>query len=124
MRKTGLGKDPLSWINSTIITDKESEEEKKEEIIAVKKDVVKIPKFQTFEVRLTALLREDQLEFLEKLIRDIHKNREPQYRKERITKNTLIRVFIDAFRNVKFDIKNIPDEETLLERVLEKVIRD
>ncbi|MCM8772879.1 MAG: hypothetical protein NC926_07395 [Candidatus Omnitrophica bacterium] len=124
MRKTGLGKDPLSWINSTIITDKESEEEKKEEIIAVKKDVVKIPKFQTFEVRLTTLLREDQLEFLEKLIRDIHKNREPQYRKERITKNTLIRVFIDAFRNVKFDIKNIPDEETLLERVLEKVIRD
>ncbi len=119
MKKRGLGKDPLSWINSTII---EEEKEEKEEVLEEKSE--KIPKYKTFEVRLTSLLREDQLEFLEKLIREIHKNREPQYRKERITKNTLIRVFIDAFRNVKFDIKNIPDEETLLERVLEKVIKD
>jgi hypothetical protein len=123
MKKRGLGKDPLSWINSTVIEEEKVEEEKgKEDIIEEKKE--NIPKYKTFEVRLTALLREDQLEFLEKLIREIHKNREPQYRKERITKNTLIRVFIDAFKNVKFDIKNIPDEETLLERILEKVIKD
>jgi len=120
MKKRGLGRDPLSWINSTVIEEEKVEEErKKEDIIEGKKE--NIPKYKTFEVRLTSLLREDQLEFLEKLIREIHKNREPQYRKERITKNTLIRVFIDAFQNVKFDIKNIPDEETLLERVLEKV---
>ena len=120
MKKRGLGKDPLSWINSTVIEEEKVEEEKgKEDIIEEKKE--NIPKYKTFEVRLTSLLREDQLEFLEKLIREIHKNREPQYRKERITKNTLIRVFIDAFKNVKFNIKNIPDEETLLERVLEKV---
>jgi len=123
MKKRGLGKDPLSWINSTVIEEEKVEEEKgKEDIIEEKKE--KIPKYKTFEVRLTSLLREDQLEFLEKLIREIHKNREPQYRKERITKNTLIRVFIDAFKNVKFDIKNIPDEETLLERILEKVVKD
>jgi hypothetical protein len=123
MKKRGLGKDPLSWINSTVIEEEKVEEEKgKEDIIEEKKE--NIPKYKTFEVRLTSLLREDQLEFLEKLIREIHKNREPQYRKERITKNTLIRVFIDAFKNVKFDIKNIPDEETLLERILEKVIKD
>jgi len=123
MKKGGLGKDPLSWISSTLETEEKKEKidrEIKEEEVEEKR----IPKYKTFEVRLTSLLREDQLEFLEKLIRDIHKNREPQYRKERITKNTLIRVFIDAFRNVKFDLKNIPDEETLLERVLEKVIRD
>jgi hypothetical protein len=123
MKKRGLGKDPLSWINSTVIEEEKVEEEKgKEDIIEEKKE--NIPKYKTFEVRLTSLLREDQLEFLEKLIREIHKNREPQYRKERITKNTLIRVFIDAFKNVKFDIKNIPDEETLLERILEKVVKD
>jgi hypothetical protein len=120
MKKRGLGRDPLSWINSTVIEEEKVEEERrKEDIIEEKRE--NIPKYKTFEVRLTSLLREDQLEFLEKLIREIHKNREPQYRKERITKNTLIRVFIDAFKNVKFDIKNIPDEETLLERVLEKV---
>jgi len=123
MKKRGLGKDPLSWIDSTVIEEEKVEEEKgKEDIIEEKKE--NIPKYKTFEVRLTSLLREDQLEFLEKLIREIHKNREPQYRKERITKNTLIRVFIDAFKNVKFNIKNIPDEETLLERILEKVIKD
>ncbi|MCM8803983.1 MAG: hypothetical protein NC833_01860 [Candidatus Omnitrophica bacterium] len=116
MKKRGLGKDPLSWISSTI-----EEEEKKENKLI--EEIKKIPKYKTFEVRLTTLLRDDQLEFLEKLIRNIHKNREPQYRKERITKNTLIRVFIDAFKDVNFNIKNIPDEETLLERVLEKVIK-
>ncbi|MCX7917810.1 MAG: hypothetical protein N2589_06785 [bacterium] len=121
MKKRGLGKDPLSWITSTVSENKED----KKEISEIKKIETeeRIPKFKTFEVRLTTLLREDQLEFLEKLIRDIHKNREPQFRKERITKNTLIRVFIDAFRNVNFDIKNIPDEETLLLRVSEKIIK-
>lgn len=120
MRKTGLGKDPLRWITSTLkeeIVEKEEQtrEEKKEETER------KIPKFKTFEVRLTTLLREDQLEFLEKLSREIQKNREPQFRKERITKNTLIRVFIDAFKNTSFNTKNIPDEETLLLRVMEKI---
>ncbi|MCM8818647.1 MAG: hypothetical protein NC915_04135 [Candidatus Omnitrophica bacterium] len=122
MKKGGLGKDPLSWISSTIAEEK-TIEQKKEEILEEKEEK-KVPKFQTFEVRLTTLLREDQLEFLEKLIRDIHKNRQPQFRKERITKNTLIRVFIDAFKDVKFNIEDIPDEETLLSRISEKVIKD
>ncbi|MCM8784630.1 MAG: hypothetical protein NC827_00015 [Candidatus Omnitrophica bacterium] len=123
MKKSGLGKDPLSWISSTI---KEEEEGKIKEIQEDKEkvEIKGIPKFKTFEIRLTTLLREDQLEFLEKLIRDIHKNRSPQFRKERITKNTLIRVFIDAFQNVNFNIKDIPDEKELLKRVLEKVVRD
>ncbi|MGB9677701.1 MAG: hypothetical protein ACPLZ9_03695 [Candidatus Ratteibacteria bacterium] len=122
MKKRGLGKDPLSWISSTVPLEKEKVDIIQSELIEEKSE--KIPKYKTFEVRLTTLLREDQLEFLEKLIREIHKNREPQYRKERITKNTLIRVFIDAFKGINFDTKNIPDEEVLLERVLEKVIKD
>jgi len=112
MKKTGLGKDPLSWIAPT--TKKPAKEESE--------DILKIgPKFKTFEVRLTTLLRDDQLEFLDKLVREIKKNRSREYRKERITKNTLIRVFIDAFTHSKFDTKNIPDEKELLSRVLKKV---
>ncbi len=122
MKKTGLGRDPLSWINSTSDGKKSVEKEVELQIsTGEKKEKAGIPKFKTFDVRLTSLLREDQLDFLDKLIREIQKNREPQYRKERITKNTLMRVFIDAFMNIKIDTSNIPDEETLLEKVLRTI---
>ncbi|HNS33547.1 MAG TPA: hypothetical protein PKN36_11345 [bacterium] len=125
MKKTGLGRDPLSWITQTMPEkDKRKTIEKRAESISDNRGKTrkeKLPKFQTFEVRLTSLLREDQLDFLEKLIRDIQKNRTREYRKERITKNTLIRVFIDAFMDSKIDISNIPDEDVLLERVKNKL---
>lgn len=121
MKKTGLGRDPLKWIHPTTAEKGVIEKEVALKISAGKKDKEKeeIPKFQTFDVRLTSLLREDQLDFLEKLTRDIQKNRTPEYRKERITKNTLIRVFIDAFKDVKIDTTNIPDEDALLKRIKE-----
>lgn len=117
MKKTGLGRDSLSWINSTTKREKTKEKEIPRQISERKKhgEEKHVPKFKTFEIRLTSLLRENQLEFLEKLIRDIRKNRTPEYRKERITKNTLIRVFIDAFKDKEIDTVNIPDEEILLE---------
>ncbi|MCM8805247.1 MAG: hypothetical protein NC825_00735 [Candidatus Omnitrophica bacterium] len=59
--------------------------------------------------------------FLDQLQREILKNREPIYKKERITKNSIIRACIDAFRNVQLNLKNIPDEETLVERLKEKI---
>ena len=64
MKKTGLGKDPLSWITPTSI-EKEETETKTRNVVVPKKRSSKenIPKFQTFDVRLTSLLREDQLEF-------------------------------------------------------------
>jgi len=127
MKKTGLGRDPLSWINTTM---PEKQGKKSVEKVASGPPPVKgrtkkgsLPKFQTFDVRLTSLLREDQLDFLEKLIRDIQKNREKEYRVERITKNTLMRAFIDAFMETRIDTRNIPDEEALLERVKEKIVR-
>ncbi len=125
MKKTGLGRDPLSWITQTMPEkDKRKTVEKRAESISDNRGKTrkeKLPKFQTFEVRLTSLLREDQLDFLEKLIRDIQKNRTREHKKERITKNTLMRVFIDAFMHVKINTSNIPDEEILLERVKEKM---
>ncbi len=119
MKKTGLGRDPLNWINSTLKGKMPVEKKIELHISPRKKKGEKehLPKFKTFEVRLTSLLREDQLEFLEKLTREIQKNRTPEYRKERITKNTIIRVFIDAFMEKKLDTSNIPDEETLLKRI-------
>jgi len=80
-----------------------------------------IPKFKTFEVRLTVPFTEQHLMFLDQLQREILKNREPIYKKERITKNSIIRACIDAFRNVQLNLKNIPDEETLVERLKEKI---
>ncbi|MCM8828233.1 MAG: hypothetical protein NC902_02965 [Candidatus Omnitrophica bacterium] len=49
------------------------------------------------------------------------KNRDHQHKKERITKNSIIRACVDAFRNTRLDLKNIPDEETLLERLKDKI---
>ena len=116
MKKTGLGKDPLDWIKPTV--EEKKEIKKKEKIKFEKRG---IPKYQTFDIRLTVLLKDEHLDFLEKLVREIQKNRTREFRKERITKNTLIRCFIEAFSKAKINTKNIPDEETLLTRLLEKI---
>ncbi len=112
MKKTGLGRDPLSWIQPTTTLDVKGKKGTSNQPLPLPQ-----PKFRTFEVRLTTLLRSDQLEFLERLVREIQKNRSAAYRRERITKNTILRVFIDAFKDCRFDITNIPDENVLLERV-------
>ncbi|HOL66266.1 MAG TPA: hypothetical protein PKX93_02255 [bacterium] len=113
MKKTGLGKDPLSWIQPTV----SNRVKEVKASSAPLSPAAGQPKFRTFEVRLTTLLRSDQLEFLERLVREIQKNRSTAYRQERITKNTLIRVFIDTFKEARFDTTNIPDESALLQRV-------
>ncbi len=122
MKKTGLGKDPLSWIATTgPATIRKAEKTVVARKPAARAPAGKLPKFQTFEVRLTALLRDDQLDFLDRLVRDIKKNRAAEYREERITKNTIIRAFIDALAKAKLDTRNISDEEELLDRVLSLV---
>jgi len=70
---------------------------------------------------LTVPFSQQQLEFLDKLQREILKNRESSYKKERITKNSIIRTCIDAFRETQINLKNIPDEKILLERLKEKI---
>ncbi|HOV22017.1 MAG TPA: hypothetical protein PLW95_04970 [bacterium] len=120
MKKTGLGKDPLEWIKPTVekkIPEKELPTKRSKEII--EKQIG--PKYQTFDIRLTVLLKNTHLEFLDKLVREIHKNRTKEFKRERITKNTLIRCFIEAFSKTEINIKNIPDEETLFSRILEKI---
>jgi hypothetical protein len=113
MKKTGLGSDPLSWITPTTPDNKEEKQAKKTEY--------KTPKFKTFDVRLTVLFRDDQLTFLDKIVREINKNRESEYKKERITKNTMLRVLVDVFKNVRLNLKNISDEKDLLVRISEVI---
>ncbi|MGB9643345.1 MAG: hypothetical protein ACP5JO_04730 [Candidatus Ratteibacteria bacterium] len=115
MKKSGLGRDPLSWITSTVPKEQRKKDEDGETIRT------HIPKFQTFEIRLTVPFSQHHLEFLDRLQREILKNRDSSYKKERITKNSIIRACIDAFRETQINLKNIPDEQTLLERLKEKI---
>lgn len=131
-RKTGLGDNPLDWIAdtsqaATAETAKpkpmeQPQEVQKYETAEVPREVQnsrssEVPKFKTFDVKLSILLRDDQLEFLEKLTRDIMANRDSAHKQERITKNTVLRACIDALNGVTLNIQNISDEEELRRRI-------
>lgn len=126
-RKTGLGNN-LPWI---IDTTKKAKQVPKstsnngvERLVTSeveKSRISHVPKFRTFEVKLSVLLTQDQLDFLEKFTRNIMINRDRDNKRERITKNTIIRAYIDALKDLDIDINNIPDQETLLQRLKEKL---
>jgi hypothetical protein len=65
------------------------------------------------------LLRDDQLEFLARLTREIMKNRTSEHNEERITKNTILRALIDNLKALELDVRNIPDEAELTKRISE-----
>ena len=129
-KKKALGVDPLSWIRPTINTDEESQKAEDSSVantdetpsseMLQKKDE-KIPKFQTYEIKLTLRLKEDQLEFLSRLEREIMKNRSSVNRRERITKNSIIRAMIGAFGSLSIDTKEIGDENELIERFIRAI---
>lgn len=113
-KKKVLGIDPLSWIKQT----KDSFEE--EHLVDTKKKEKKneeVPKFETYEVKLTLRLAEDHLSFLSRLEREIMKNRSSKNKKERITKNSIIRAMLENLKYINFDKKEIPDEKELQNRL-------
>lgn len=113
-KKKVLGVDPLSWIKQT----KEIPEEKS--FLEEKKDKERksyIPKFKTYEIKLTLRLAEDHLNFLSELEREIMKNRSSKNKKERITKNSIIRAMLESLKLIDFDKKEIPDEKELKSRL-------
>ena len=114
-KKKVLGVDPLSWIKQT------KEDKKKEDVVDKKTEEGNIPKFKTYEVRLTLRLAEDQLDFLSGMEREIMKNRSSKNKKERITKNSIIRAALENLKDVDFDKKEIPDEEELEKRIRRKI---
>lgn len=141
-RKKALGADPLSWIKPTVNVDTDkshqlsSQAQPSHEEIQEMQEIVKaqeekklsppnihrnrnphMPKFQTYEVKLTVRLKEDQLQFLSRLEREIMRNRSSANKKERVTKNSIIRAIIDVFQDLKIDTNEIGDEDVLLKRL-------
>lgn len=80
-------------------------------------ETLEVPKFETFEVKLSILLREDQLAFLERMTREIMGNRDRDSRRERITKNTIVRACLDVLQGLEIDTAKVPDEEELRRRI-------
>ncbi|MBA7492130.1 hypothetical protein ES702_02679 [subsurface metagenome] len=122
-KKTGLGDNPLSWIADTSKKSKDKPKPKPKKVSSEFTNLrtAKVPKFRRFEVKLSVLFRENQVAFLEKLTREIMTNRDSGNKKERITKNTIIRTLIDILKDLDIDKTNIPDETELLKRIREKI---
>lgn len=76
-----------------------------------------LPKYKTLDALTLRISRED-FEFLHNLEREIMKNRSQESKKERITKNTIIRAMLGCFKNVQFNRGNIPDENELRSRIM------
>jgi len=72
----------------------------------------------TATVRLTVPVRPDQEETLTRIVRTISQTRDRKHRKQRITKATIIRAYIDALSSIPIDLSDIPDEKEMLERLL------
>jgi len=118
-KKTGLGDNPLEWIADT--SKKSKHKSKNESSELTDSRTSEVPKFESFEVKLSVLLRENQLDFLQKLTREIMTSRDSGNKKERITKNTIIRTLIDALKDLEINKTNIPDETELFKRIREKI---
>lgn len=117
-KKRVLGADPLSWIKKT--DDKHTDENKDENKIVQEKQQnssFQLPKYETYEVKLTVRLSESHLEFLSSLEREIMKNRSKKNRVERITKNSIIRSILDVFKNLDYEKAEIPTEKELTKRI-------
>ena len=76
-----------------------------------------LPKYKTFDV-VTLRISHEDFEFLHNLEREIMKNRSKENKKERITKNSIMRAMLGCLKNVKFDRKDIPDENELRIRIM------
>jgi hypothetical protein len=75
----------------------------------------RIPKYQTFEAKLSILLTNDQLRYLEDVVAKIMRNR--TVKRERITKNSIIRSLVEFMQTMDIDFTNIPDEKELAKRI-------
>ncbi|MGI9534639.1 MAG: hypothetical protein ACR2NW_06795 [Thermodesulfobacteriota bacterium] len=121
-KKKVLGVDPLSWIKETKIKKPMQLEEKfnfKKTDSAEAHDKPNKPKFESYDVKLTIRLNESQLDFLTNLEREIMKKRSKENKKERITKNSIIRSMLNVFseNDIEFNKSEIPDEDELTKRI-------
>ena len=78
----------------------------------------KLHKLASEEMRISISLRVDQIEALDRLRREITRKRTGGREAERITKGSILRVYIDALSDRRVDTKGINSEQELLTRVL------
>lgn len=135
-KKKALGTDPLSWIKSTAdeqgVGQSEAETAtqrdawsaadalpEKTEAEDVEEGALgrPAPKFESFGVKLTVRLSDEQLEYLAALERRIMKSRSPGNRAERITKNSIIRAAVNALAKLEIDASEIGSEADFESRV-------
>lgn len=114
MKKQGLGLNPLD----NIIPDKNTEETTSKGIKPLESKNLKHLNFKDYE-KLLISIHPKQLEFLERLLKKIMRERSSKYKEERITKNTIVRTAIDILKEVenKIDTLNIPNEAVLSARI-------
>jgi len=74
-----------------------------------------IPKYQTYEAKLSILISSEQHKYLEDVVASIMRNRRDK--RERITKNTVFRCLVDFMQTLDVDLENVPDERELLKRM-------
>lgn len=70
-------------------------------------------------VRLTVPVRPDQEELLTRIVRTISTGRSKSNRRQRITKASIIRAYIDAMSSVTLDYEEIPDEKEFVRRLVD-----
>ena len=111
--KTSGGVDPNIWIRPP------EERDGKDSIgsTTLASEPETLPKYKTFDV-VTLRISHEDFEFLHNLEREIMKNRSRENKKERITKNSIMRAMLGCLKNVKFDRKDIPDENELRIRIM------
>ena len=111
--KTSSGVDPNIWIRPP------EERDGKDSIgsTTLASEPETLPKYKTFDV-VTLRISHEDFEFLHNLEREIMKNRSRDNKKERITKNSIMRAMLGCLKNVKFDRKDIPDENELRIRIM------
>ncbi len=105
----------------------ENEKELKKEKVPKKSQVKKLRsseisyhQAETVE-RLTVPLPLDQVQSLNSLERAIMKSRSRRAKKQRITKNSIIRACLQVFLSLDLDVKEIPDEAELVKRIEQAV---
>lgn len=76
----------------------------------------KVPKFQTYE-KLTIRIKPSNLEYLDSLEKKIMRSRSSKNKKERITKNSILRCILDAIAKFPIDTQEISDERELFKRI-------
>jgi hypothetical protein len=127
-KKSGLQSDPLDRMFERSKTEAQNEESQNKQTYKVanlqsnkvtQQKALAVPKYQQLDDRLNVLLTSNQVAVLRDFAKRVLNNRGKEFRKERITKNTVIRALIDLLPNLtqEINIKNIVDEKDLFERL-------